>query len=168
MANALKQSEFARAVGLSAGRISQLVAEGLPVEADGSISLAKGQEWIANNLDPKRREAATGESLPDGKLGAVAKVRAAKLFREMQLLDMDLKKKEGALISREDVARAAFGRARYERDAWTGWASRVAMILASELNADPQKTFAALDRLVREQLAELASTPWSIDGSTEA
>lgn len=165
MANLMTHAAFAKVVGLSRGRISQMVAEGLPTEANGRIDEARGKEWIANNLDPKRREAATGESLPDGKLGAVAKVRAAKLFREMQLLDMDLKKKEGTLIPREDVARAAFGRARFERDSWTGWASRAATALASELNTDPQRTFVALDRLVREQLAELASTRWSVDGN---
>ena len=160
----LTQAQFAKEVGLTRGRISQLVGEGLPVEPGGGIDLAKGKRWISDNLDPKRREAATGVSLPDGKLGAVAKVRAAKLYREMQLLDMDIKRKEGALIPREDVARAAFGRARFERDSWTGWASRTATALASELGSDPARTFAVLDRLVREQLAELAATPWSVDG----
>lgn len=159
----LTQAAFAKEVGLSRGRIAQLVGEGLPVEPGGGIDLAKGKRWIADNLDPKRREAATGNA-PDGKLGMVAAMRAQKLLRETKLIDMEVKRKEGALITREDVARAAFGRARFERDAWTGWASRTASVLAAELGTDPQRTFAALDRLVREQLAELAATPWSFDG----
>lgn len=159
----LTQAEFAKEVGLSKGRIGQLVAEGLPMEPGGGIDLAKGKRWISDNLDPRRREAATGTA-PDGRLGMVAQMRAQKLLRETRMLDMQVKRQEGALIAREDVARAAFGRARFERDSWTGWASRAATALASETGSDPGQTFAVLDRLVREQLAELASTPWSIDG----
>jgi hypothetical protein len=164
MPSKLTQAAFAAQVGLSRGRIAQLVGEGLPVEPDGGINLEKGKDWIANNLDPKRREAATGEA-PQGKLGMVATVRTKKMLAELRMLDMEAKRKEGLLLDREEVARAAFGRARFERDAWTGWASRAATALASELGSDPAQTFAALDRMVRENLAELAATPWRIDGN---
>lgn len=50
-----------------------------------------------------------------------------------------------------------------ERDAWIGWAARAAQELAAETGGDPEATFAALDRMVREHLAELAGTPWRIE-----
>ena len=49
------KTAFAARVGLTKGRISQLVAEGLPVRADGRIDVAEGLAWIETNLDPARR-----------------------------------------------------------------------------------------------------------------
>ena len=49
------KTAFAERVGLTKGRISQLVAEGLPVRADGQIDVAEGLAWIEANLDPARR-----------------------------------------------------------------------------------------------------------------
>lgn len=47
----LAKSEFARAVGVSAGRVSQMIQKGLPVEANGKIDLARGRLWINENVD---------------------------------------------------------------------------------------------------------------------
>ena len=49
------KTTFAARVGLTKGRISQLVAEGLPVRDDGQIDVAEGLAWIEDNLDPARR-----------------------------------------------------------------------------------------------------------------
>ena len=49
------KTAFAARVGLTKGRISQLVAEGLPVRSDGRIDVAEGLAWIETNLDPARR-----------------------------------------------------------------------------------------------------------------
>src|SRR5690606_41665360 len=49
------KTAFAARVGLTKGRISQLLAEGLPVRADGRIDVAEGLAWIETNLDPARR-----------------------------------------------------------------------------------------------------------------
>ncbi|MFN4142772.1 hypothetical protein [Aestuariivirga sp.] len=159
----LTQAAFAKEVGLSRGRIAQLVGEGLPVEPDGGIDLKKGKRWIADNLDPKRREAATGTA-PEGKLGMVAAMRAQKLLRETKLIDMEVKRKEGSLLDRAEVEKAIFERARFERDAWIGWVSRAAAELAAETGADPQIIFAGLDRRVREQLYALSSQELDLSG----
>ncbi|MCA3572750.1 MAG: hypothetical protein IOC86_02465 [Aestuariivirga sp.] len=166
MPSTLTQIAFAKEVGLSRGRISQLVAEGLPVERDGKIDPIKGKEWIANNLDPKRREAATGNA-PEGKLGMVAAMRAQKLQTEAKLVELELKQKEGKLLDRAEVEKAIFERARFERDAWIGWASRAATELAAALISNPQETFIALDKLVRLHLTELASTSICISSNGE-
>ena len=49
------KSAFAARVGLTRGRISQLIAEGLPVRAEGRIDVDVGLAWIENNLDLARR-----------------------------------------------------------------------------------------------------------------
>jgi hypothetical protein len=133
-------SAFGKLVGLSKGRISQLRAEGLPV-IDGMIDPDAGQAWLRDNLDPARREAgrrgragrarparrgkrASGaRKAPDGggsadetKLGTVARLRASKIGRETLLLDLELRRRNGALVDRAEVERVVFTRARAERD----------------------------------------------------
>lgn len=54
---ALSKSGFAREVSLSPGRISQMIKDGLPVEPDGKIDIARGKIWIQENIDPRRSAA---------------------------------------------------------------------------------------------------------------
>jgi hypothetical protein len=49
------KTAFATRVGLTKRRILQMLAEGLPVRADGRIDAAVGLAWIEDNLDPARR-----------------------------------------------------------------------------------------------------------------
>lgn len=166
MANGLTQTAFAKAVGLTQGRVSQLVREGLPVGEDGRIDEAEGKAWIDANLDPDRRRRARPaapppepEAKPAGAQASVAALRSQKLFREAVLLDLEVKKRQGELIDRAEVERTVFARARMERDAWLGFTSRAVAALAAEAGVDPGRSFAILDRIVREHLSELASTP---------
>lgn len=48
---------FAELVGVSPGRISQLVSRGLPVEPNGKIDIARGKLWIAENVSTTRSNA---------------------------------------------------------------------------------------------------------------
>jgi phage terminase Nu1 subunit (DNA packaging protein) len=54
---ALSKSAFAAEVNLSPGRVSQMIKQGLPVEPDGKIDIARGKIWIQENVDPRRRAA---------------------------------------------------------------------------------------------------------------
>jgi hypothetical protein len=49
-----------------------------------------------------------------------------------------------------------FRLARDERDAWINWPTRVAAMVAAEVEVDTHKLHTALERYVREHLAELA------------
>ena len=62
----LSKSAFARKVGITPGRVSQLVKKGLPVDNDGKIDVARGRLWIAENVNPIRAAAQRQESLPLG------------------------------------------------------------------------------------------------------
>lgn len=142
-------------MGLARSRITQLVQSGMPTAPDGRIIEARARQWIEKNLDRHRRDARKSAS----DAGSVTDLRAAKLQREAALLDMELKQRSGQVVDRAEAERAVFARARQERDAWMGWASRSAGTLASEAGGDLAITFATLDRLVREHLNELAAAP---------
>lgn len=156
----LSKAAFARSLGVSPTRVTRYVADGLPVRPGGKIDEDEGRRWIAENVDG-HRQAAAKPSVASTAAGQAAQVRTAKMLRDIRLRDLEIKQREGELVSREDVARAVFGRARFERDAWIGFSSRASVALAAELGTDPARTFAAMDRLVREHLADLSRVEWS-------
>lgn len=148
----LSKKGFAEAIGLTPGRISQLIERGLPVEPNGRIDVEAGRAWYAENVDQNRRKGGdpTAAALtPRGELDKL------KIEREKLKLAFD----RGQLVDRRAVERVLFGRARAERDRWLGWVSRAAPELASAANCETAAIFGALDRLVREQLRELAEMP---------
>lgn len=55
--NRLTRSEFARRIGVSPGRITQLIDRGLPFEVDDRIDLTAGLAWCRRNIDPLGRRA---------------------------------------------------------------------------------------------------------------
>jgi transcriptional regulator with XRE-family HTH domain len=52
----LTKSELAERLGLTKGRISQLLADGLPVEADGRVDAIEAAEWVLSNLNNPKAE----------------------------------------------------------------------------------------------------------------
>lgn len=147
----LSKAGFAREIGVSPSRVSQLIKEGLPLTPNGKIPRTAGLAWYQQNIDPNRRKAFNDH--PTG--STKSQLEALKVERERLALSKD----RGELIDRETARRAIFERARGERDAWIAWSSRMAATLAAELGVDPSALFSALDREVRAQLAELAATP---------
>lgn len=148
----LSKKGFAAHLGLSPGRVSQLVAQGLPVEPNGRINVERATGWYRRNVDANRRQASAGDRLPVSGRGDYDRIRAERAR-------LALERERGALVDRAAVERAVFDRARGERDAWIGWSSRAAATLAADLGCDPGAAFAVLDRLVRDQLASLAARP---------
>jgi transcriptional regulator with XRE-family HTH domain len=50
----LSKSELAERLGVSKGRVSQLVAQGLPVELDDRVDALAAAEWVLSNLNNPR------------------------------------------------------------------------------------------------------------------
>lgn len=149
----ITKSEFAAAIGVSPGRVSQLVRDGLPVASDGRVDLEAGKAWVADNIDPRRRRALPSENM------ARSGPRAVRDIAEAEIARLKAAKLAGDMIDRDATLRAIETRARFERDAWLGWINRAAPDIARTCDADLGAVVAILDRLVREQLATLAATP---------
>lgn len=58
----LGKKAFGELVGVSAGRVSQMITKGLPVEPDGRINVAAGKLWIKENVSPTRSAAQSLQS----------------------------------------------------------------------------------------------------------
>ena len=157
----LTKTGYARHVKLSPGRITQLLAKGLPTVA-GKINSDAADAWIEANIDHDRRErererqASSVATEPAPVRGEMSEARRQKMQADAGLAKLKLRERDGALISREVVERFVFERARAERDVWIGWIARTAPILARELEVNSQKAFAILDRIVREHLQEIS------------
>lgn len=71
----LTKGDFAKLIGVSRARVSQYIADGLPVEFDGRIDIARGRQWMNANLDPTHSVAAANREWTD----RMVKVRAGVL-----------------------------------------------------------------------------------------
>jgi hypothetical protein len=169
----LSQTAYGKYAGLSQQRISQLVREGLPT-IEGKIDPAVADAWIARNLDPLKRAVAKAAPVPKPqrlaprrpeepaeraapqKRSSIAAARTEKLEADASLARLKLREREGSLVARDAAERFVFEKAREQRDGWITWVARSAPVLAHELEADPQRTFATLDRLARAFLREQA------------
>lgn len=168
------KSKFAARVGVTKGRISQLVAAGLPVREDGSIDIEAALAWMEANLDPAKRnkggtkrEALITGGAKDGAgtssgMPSLGEARRLHLIVQIERAKIALQQERGQLIDAEQASATVFNRARAERDAHIAWVQRSAPIIAGELCSDPAKTFAVLDRLMREHLDCLADTPLDV------
>ena len=151
----VSKSAFADELGLSKARVSQLVDMGLPLSPDGKrVRRAEALTWYQENIAPHRRKALADKPSADPRR-ELDRIKA-------EAAALDLEKARGNMVARRTVERVVFERARMERDAHLGWISRVASELAAELGADPAATFAALDRMMRDHLAQLAETPLDV------
>lgn len=161
MTDTLSKRGFSELIGVSPGRVSQMISDGLPVEPNGRIDIAKGKAWVASNVDENRRRARVdGGNLFDSskREREAAEARIARIKAE-RLADR--------VIDRDETLRTIETRARFERDAWIGWVNRAAPEIARLVNADVTVVVSVLDRMVREQLATLAATPLGLPAATD-
>ncbi|TCT08304.1 hypothetical protein [Aquabacter spiritensis] len=152
----ISKKGFSELLGVSPGRVSQLIASGLPVEPNGRVHIERGKAWVKANIDPTRRRSGGVASLPlfDG-----CSPRAIRDASEAEIARLKAERLGGHLIDRSATLRAVESRARAERDAWIGWVNRAAPELAAATGTDLAAVVATLDRLVRDHLLMLASLP---------
>ena len=96
---------------------------------------------------------------PEPEAGGQVSFMRARMANEVlkaQLQKERLKRERGEVVDRARATSLVFDLARRERDAWIGWAPRVAANMAAELGIDPHQMEVVLDKYLREHLAELA------------
>jgi len=158
----ISKGAFAERTGVTPGRVSQMIGDGLPVEPNGKIDPRAAEAWIDENVDPEKRKAwqtrrdGEGDSGPTAKL---TRIRAEHETAKMELAKLELARKSGALIDREAARRAVYARARMERDAHLAWVDRAAATIAPALGVDIGELRGRLAEELRDHLEALAATP---------
>jgi len=93
--------KLASAMNVTARRVQQLVAEGLPREEKGKYELGKCLLWYIRYLQTalERRAVPT----PDGEVSSMTEERLALLRADRELREIELAEKRGMLVSILDV-----------------------------------------------------------------
>lgn len=167
------RAAFARRIGVSRQRVTQLVANGLPLTVDGKrVDVAAALAWV-ERLDPARRAAGrmatqlqrTRDDLEDDADDQPPppdadpdywKERARKERALASRAEIALRREQGELVEVTEVRRAVHGHAKALRDTVMAFAMRVAPTLAAELGIDPGALHRVMDREIRALLVELA------------
>lgn len=151
----LSKKAFSELVGVTQGRVSQMVADGLPVEPNGRINVARGKEWMRQNIDPTRRRASLDQPQQPMAFDPVTP-RAKRAVAEAEIAHLKAERLAGRLIDRAATLRVVEARARAERDALIGWVNRAASAVAVETGANLATVTAVLDREIRDHLRAMA------------
>ena len=169
--------ELARRIGVSETAVRRAKKAGrIGREADGAWDLARVKAAWARNTDrgQQRRHHGAMKPVPEAALGAVRdtlresgepvsaggmtfmQARTANEVLKAQERRVRLQRMKGELVDRAKAVAQVFRLARDERDAWVNWPTRVAAMMAAEVEIDTHKLHTVLERHVRDHLAELA------------
>lgn len=153
----LSKKAFGELVGVTQGRVSQMISAGLPVEPNGRIRIAAGKAWMAANIDPSRRRANLGAEHPSESQNLSP--RARRDVAEAEISRLKAERLGGRLIDRRATLRVVEGRAKAERDALIGWVNRAAPAIAAATGGDLATITAILDREIRAHLVAMSEKP---------
>jgi hypothetical protein len=100
----LSKSELAGALGVSRGRVSQLISAGLPVRADSKIDLDKASVWYRQNIkrSSARPEVASPQSISVNSEKTLTEARRQLEWVRLERENLALAKLRGDLV---DVAK---------------------------------------------------------------
>jgi phage terminase Nu1 subunit (DNA packaging protein) len=149
----LRKIAFAKHVGVTPGRVSQYIKEGMPVEPDGRIDVARGEQWIKANVSPTRSAAQSAQSdLPFAAQRDAAEERIRLVREQADREALKNQRLRGELVPAADVERAWSNILRQVRSAVLAVPSRVRQQLP-HLTAHDIATFDAEIRRALEDLA---------------
>ena len=169
MAEVVRKGELAQRVGVSAARVSQWVAAGLPVLPDGRVDLQQALDWITKNVDrtaggwparkavnrgaiaaPPAASAANFGALPSPAGApldpnrALVVARARKLLAEAKKAERAERRQAGELVEASTLREYANQFSALVKDHALAQADRLANLLASVTDV------AEVHRLIRE------------------
>lgn len=160
-----KQSEIAKVLGITEGRVTQLKAKGMPVD---SIDMAAA--WYRDNIDQKLSPKLTPTTVPppaSQTMEAVSSAfydlqeeRARREHHEANLAELKQRQLMGELVEAERVRRVVTTWASMARAAFEKIPDKLAERLAAE--SDPQACHVLMTNEIDLVLADLASGARSI------
>lgn len=149
----VRKLDFAKLVNVSPGRVSQMVAAGLPVEADGRIDVARGKLWIQENISPTRSAAQAAQAdLPFAAQPDAASERLRLLKEQADHAALKNAALRRELVPAAEVEREWSGVLREVRAGILAVPSRLRQVLPHLSAADVE----AIDAELRRVLEELA------------
>lgn len=157
----VKQAEFGRQTNRSQQAVSKLVRSGkIPlVTKNGKkmIPLERAKAALGDNLDPAQAHTDDADrgAVRSGKV-TYSEVRTAQMALKVQDQQIELARKRGALIDKDGAVKRAFEFARGFRDAILNFPARYSAQIAADLGVDAGKVNAALDKRLKEYLADIA------------
>ena len=173
---AILKSEFAKRLHVSKARVSQMVAQGMPVTADGKVDVPAALNWIEQHVDlshgrhnptaatmppspapaaqpPAPMLQAGADRLPDpGRILLTAKAKRALV--ELRRAERQERKETGELVEAADVQRAVENLFAVVKSRILAAGHRLGPRVAAE--PDAAKCASIIDDYLREALEELA------------
>ena len=139
----LSEREYSAHSGLSRGAIQKARKAGrLVVYEDGSINATASDVRRADMTDPDQQRRSTGgDSGFSGPADSSSylKARTALTVYQAQDKQLAIQKRKGTLVDRARAEALVFRLARQERDTWVTWPSRVAALMAAEVEKQSSK-----------------------------
>lgn len=157
----VSQAEFGRQTGRSQQAVFKLVHSGkVPVvtrKGKKVIPLERAKAALGENLDPAQAHADDADrgSVRSGKV-TYSEVRTAQMALKVQDQQIELARKRDSLIDKDGAVKRAFEFARGFRDAILNFPARYSAQIAADLGVDPGKVNTALDKRLKEYLADIA------------
>lgn len=147
----LKKVDFAKLIGVSPGRVSHMIRDGLPVEPDGRIDVARGKLWIQANVDPKRSAAQSAQGEMPFAAAPDASAERVRLLREQaDYAALKNAEKRRELVPASEVEKIWEGEWRQLRSAILAAPSRLRQISPHLSAADVAEIDAELRRILEE------------------
>lgn len=147
----LRKSDFAKLIGVSAGRVSHMVRDGLPVEPDGRIDVARGKLWIQANVDPKRSAAQSAQGEMPFAAAPDASAERVRLLREQaDYAALKNAEKRRELVPSSEVEKIWESEWRQLRSAILAAPSRLRQVLPHLATSDIAEIDAELRRILEE------------------
>ncbi len=142
----ISRVEFARRMGLSKGRVTQLVDRGMPTMEDGRISFKAARRWYRANIVEQGHEREAGRlggkaaakksrAVAASRSASFAQARAEKEFYAAKLKQLELAEVLGKVVRWEDVQPGVFDKYRAVRDQLFSIPDRVSAEFAVEDDA---------------------------------
>ncbi len=160
------KASFAKRLGLSRGRISQLAKQGLPMLPDGSVRVEAALKWVRSELKPgpgRPHGAVEGGGRGEGREDMeAAKIRL--LLAQASRQELELAHRRGELVPAEEARRAVRAVAFVTREAMLNFPARYGAEIAGELGVDPGTLIALLDARVRTEMNRVAAKAPSMEG----
>jgi hypothetical protein len=157
----ISQAEWARERGVSKPYVSKLVKTGKIVLVDGKIDPADAARRLGSTRDVVKAAQSSKpiDSADAGLSGQLLRARIEREEEEMRRKQFERRRREGELVDAREVREIQLRRATEEREALLSLPSRIAPLMAADLEVNERKLLETLRKYIRQHLAERSSQP---------